>query len=166
MSIKSQKALLLGFFAIASYSTVFGSEPMKLYSCTQATSVEQAVMCPVGCKDSASSAGYFEILVDKSSRSVMQVTKLSSPMKVNEMTLPKGHAIRSEVFENCKIFDKKNWDCSSTRKAIEDSQLGIYFGSGQFRRMTNGIFKSYIWMETPDRKKKVLSASCLVPIKK
>ena len=41
--------------------------------------------------------------------------------------------VHSEVFENCKIFDKKNWDCSSKKKIAD-------INSEENIKMNNGIF--------------------------
>jgi len=163
MSIKSRYAMLFCIVATSSLLNICRSEPLRLYNCPEASRIEQANSCPAGCKDMTSSAGYFEILVDKSSRSVMQVSKLLTAIEVNGKTLPRGHTLTSEIFESCKIFDKKNWDCSKTDKAIEVSQLGINLESGEFRRMTDGVYRSYLWITTSDRRKKILSADCLVP---
>jgi hypothetical protein len=159
-------SLLLGASILLNMSR---AGPLLMYSCPDSSSATQAHVCPIGCRDMSSSAGYFEFKVDSISRSVMKISKLSSPIEVNGKTLPRGHTFNSEVFEKCKIFDKKNWDCSTSEKPIDEPQMGIYSAQGEFRRMVNGIYQNQIWMEVSQgqyskRKKTIISAYCMAPL--
>jgi hypothetical protein len=99
----------------------------------------------------------------------MEMSKLSSPVESNGKTFPRGHVLTSDVMENCKIFDKNNWDCSTADKPIDDPQMGIYLATGHYRRMTNGIYKEFLWTEGSKgqyskRNKSVISAGCAIPL--
>ncbi len=58
----------------------------------------------------------------------------------------------SDTFENCKIIDKKNWDCSEYR--FENNWV-----DKKYRVMRNGIF-TYIWEHGPNRNNPSVSATC------
>lgn len=169
MSVSIKSIFLCLFIGASILQNTSRAQPLLMYSCPDASSVAQALLCPIGCRNMSSSAGNFEFKVDSISRSVMQISKLSSPIEVNGKTLPRGHTFNSEVFEKCKIFDKKNWDCSTFEKPIDEPQMGVYSAQGEFRRMVNGLYQNQIWMEVSQgqyakRKKTVVSAYCMVPL--
>ena len=62
----------------------------------------------------------YSFLVNKDDKTVMHKTYIKSEM------------MGSYLYENCKIFDKKNWDCSST------SNLFVIYS--QRIKMIDGVF--------------------------
>lgn len=168
MPVSARSLIVLLIFGVASVLNISLAEPLRLYSCPKASTVAEALLCPIGCNDDSSSSGYMEFKVDTSSKSVMQMSKLSSPMEINGKKFPRGYTITSQIFENCKIFDKKNWDCSENSEPVDDPSMGIFLSHGVYRRMTDGVYKSYLWTETStgqyhNRKKSIATSSCMIP---
>lgn len=169
MSVSPKSIFLYLLIGASILLNMSKAEPLLMYSCPEASSATQAHVCPIGCRDMSSSAGYFEFKVDSISRSVMKISKVSRPIEVNGKTLPRGHTFNTEVFEKCKIFDKKNWDCSTSEKPIDEPQMGVYIAQGEFRRMVNGIYQFQFWMEVSQgqyakRNKTIISAYCMAPL--
>jgi hypothetical protein len=107
MSVSRRNIFLSLLIGASIFLNMSRAEPLLMYSCPEEPSITQAHFCPIGCRDMSSSAGYFEFKVDSISRSVMKISKLSTPIEVSGKTLPRGHIFNSEVFERCNIYDKK-----------------------------------------------------------
>lgn len=90
----------------------------KLYKCS---AIEQAYQCSVGCLPEKHELT-FEFLV--------------SPAKGMVMTsvYRDGKLFRSSTIEECKVFDEKNWDCSSR----SENSMGTAYIS-YINKMVNGV---------------------------
>ncbi len=109
--------LLMTSFYQSGYA--FFEKKLNFYECDNQFQISS---CTSGCKKDNKLK--FEFIVDKNNSRVMQ--KIYSGSDV----------LNSVVFESCKIFDSKNWDCSA-----ESTFYGI---SDTFhRKMNNGIYSSY-----------------------
>lgn len=169
MSVSQRNYLLLIFIGASSLLNISNAESLRWYSCSKVASVAEALNCPIGCTEESTISGvHREFKVDSRSRSVMEIGKLSSPVESNGKTLPRGYVLSSDVMENCKIFDKNNWDCSTAGKPIDEPPMGIYIANGHYRRMTDGIYREFIWLEDTKgqyskRNKSVTAAGCAIP---
>lgn len=168
MLVRQTSFGLLIFIGASSLANITNAESLRSYHCSNVSSVGEALNCPIGCREAISGL-HTEFKVDARSRSVMVLTKLSSPVEGNGKTFPRGHVLNSDVMENCKIFDKNNWDCSTADKPIDNPQMGFFFANGYYRRMTDGIYKSFNWVEETkgrysERSKRVVGgAGCALP---
>jgi len=132
------KLLLITFLLLNSLSVYAGFFDKKLtvYDCKK----NQYSTCKDGCDKTGSQ---FEFLINKKDNTVM----LKSHHKGN---------ITSRVFENCKIFNDKNWDCSSKDEVSINNRLvttnfvnkmndGIYLDISVMKIFSNSSLKTDVW---------------------
>ena len=99
--------LSLFFISFNSYAKQF-----KVYSCDF---IRDAESCSKNCRFDPELA--YEFMVEKNNKIVLK--------KVFE----KGQYIGSRTYDNCRIFDETNWDCSKVEGISRITQ-----------KMTNGIY--------------------------
>jgi hypothetical protein len=100
---------VLLFFCISCSSY---AKQMKVYSCDL---IDDAESCSKNCRFDPETL--YEFMVEKNNKIVL--------WKVFE----KGRYVGSRTYDNCRIFDENNWDCSKDE--------GI---SRIIKKMTNGIY--------------------------
>jgi hypothetical protein len=113
--------LSLAFFSVVLLSLIGcdSSKKYQIYHCDK----ELAKSCTDGCEISKGAKIQFK--VSKESSSVMEIFFIDGEQKAASTT------------ENCKIFDDKNWDCSS-----KDSTLP-WVVIQRAELMANGIYTNY-----------------------
>jgi hypothetical protein len=158
--------LLAVFFTASCLLGAASATPLQVFRCPSESSLFEINACPLKCESSSQS--YVEFMVNDKTRSVLEAWKLSKPIEINGKMLPRGHVTSSELHENCTIFDKQNWDCSMKENPLDEPEVGIYMASGATKRMVNGVYRSYLWVETSktnywQRSKKYLSGGCMAP---
>ena len=90
----------------------------KLYKCS---AIDQAYQCSVGCLPERVDVR-FEFLVSSEKGMVMTSAYRD------------GKLIGSSTVEECKVFDEKNWDCSSR----SENSMGTAYTS-YINKMVNGL---------------------------
>ena len=76
--------------------------------------------------------------------------------KVLQKVYRNKEIVQSEIFENCKIFDNKNWDCSSKKSFMNTS-------NNKTVKMNNGIFIDHwekVYFYPKSTKEEVVYALC------
>ncbi len=126
---KTQGLVILIILILILISIIFVALPQRLtvYSCPSSIDAEACIRCKrQSITDGVKSTG-MDFLVNKSAASVMR----RDFFKVNGKEI-----VQPILYEKCKIFDEKNWDCGEI-----DISLGSY--TKKYVAMTNGIFSSY-----------------------
>ncbi|MCF8194594.1 MAG: hypothetical protein K9J38_01215 [Polynucleobacter sp.] len=129
--------LLLGFNVILANAAIFDKK-LTLYSCPEKRYIN--------CDACEKSEVKVDFLINKYDRTVMFKTYF----KENS---------NSSIFNNCKIFDEKNWDCSSKSELIIRGGAEV---THTIRKMTDGIFQGLTYTNiATDRLKTVVEGhSC------
>jgi hypothetical protein len=91
-----------------------GDKQRILYSCKSSV---DAMSCSGSCEKTNMSQ---TLLLDETSKSLMETTYLD------------GKQSRSEIINNCSVFNESNWKCERESQAVK-----------QVSKMTNGIYNYY-----------------------
>ncbi|MCF8194593.1 MAG: hypothetical protein K9J38_01210 [Polynucleobacter sp.] len=119
--------LFLGFNLIFANAGILDNK-ISLYTCPKNQYVK--------CNDCKKNGMKIDFLLNKNDKTIMARVYFE------------GNS-QSVIYENCKIFDEKNWDCS-TKNSFEgkfaiNTQESIY-------KMTNGVFQSIlVWNTFSDK---------------
>jgi len=115
------KFLIFTFLLLNSFSSYanFFEKKLYIYECPK----NKYATCNDGCKKSDLQVSF---LLNKKENTVL----LKSYFKGNT---------NSTIFDNCKIFNDKNWDCSSKNEFFSKDRNVI---SHYIRKMNDGIFTS------------------------
>ena len=96
---------------------------------------------------------------DKSSKNIkltIGITVDKEGSKVLHKIYKNKEIVQSEIFENCKIFDNKNWDCSSKESFMNTR-------NDKTLKMNNGIFINHwekVYFYPKSIKEEVFYALC------
>ncbi len=136
------KFLIFSFLLLNSFSSYanFFEKKLYVYECPK----NLYSTCNDGCKKSDLQVSF---LINKKDNTVM----IKSYYK---------GSTNSSVYENCKIFNDKNWDCSSTLEFVSDDRRVI---SNYIRKMNDGIFLNISYTDiflSKSKKTEVDISSC------